>query len=271
MSVKQFGDEIVAAVRALMDSKIADVNARIELVQSELAALVASKIAEAIAQLPVPKDGVDGKDGRDGIDGKDGAPGKDGEKGQDGVDGKDGAPGLDGKDGLRGEKGVDGRDGKDGISGKDGRDGIDGKDGQHGRDALEIQPVDLDTTKSYPRGTYATFRGGLVRAARKTSPLLTGDLESAGWQVIFNGIAEMEVEESERGARYIVRTTAGTVLKVPTPSYRQIYKAGEKYLRGDMVTFGGSVWAATKDNPQGKPGEPGSDWVLAVKHGRDLR
>jgi hypothetical protein len=298
MSVKQFGDEIVAAVRALIDARVADVNERIALVQSELAALVASKIAEAIAQLPVPKDGVDGKDGRDGIDGKDGAPGKDGEKGQDGVDGKDGrdgidgkdgadgrhgkdgkdgidgkdgAPGLDGKDGLRGEKGADGRDGKDGISGKDGRDGMDGKDGEHGRDALEIRPVELDATKSYPRGTYAFYRGGLIHAQRKTSPLLNGGLEAAGWMVAVNGIASMEVDRSEHGARFIVRTTAGEVNKVPIPSYRQIFKLGETYLLGDMVTFGGSVWAATKDNAQGKPGEPGSDWVLAVKHGRDLR
>ena len=55
-------------------------------------------------------------------------------------------------------------------------------------------------------------------------------------------------------------------LTFPVPVYRDVYKEGAEYQRGDMVTWGGALWhcdAATKD----KPGT--ADWTLAVKKGRD--
>jgi hypothetical protein len=343
MSVKQFGDEIVAAVRALIDARVAEVNALIEAriseVNARFAALpvpqdgkdadpidVKAIIAEIIAGIPAPQDGKDADESavaalvlaqipkpKDGEDGKsvtiaDVTPMIAEEvsktlatwpRPKNGEPGKDAAP-VD-IDALKSAVLKEIPLPKDGtsVSMEDVRDALDTefakwssaqhpvildmvqramdrmpkpKDGEDGRDALEIRPVELDVTKSYPRGTYAFYRGGLIHAQRKTAPLLlNGDIETAGWMVAVNGIASMEVDRSEHGARFIVRTTAGEVNKVPIPSYRQIFKLGETYLLGDMVTFGGSVWAATKDNAQGKPGEPGSDWVLAVKHGRDLR
>src|SRR5690606_4393837 len=57
-----------------------------------------------------------------------------------------------------------------------------------------------------------------------------------------------------------------------TVQYRDIYQDGETYMRGDLVTFGGSLWIAVKDNPEGKPRDGKSaDWRLAAKHGRDGR
>lgn len=52
--------------------------------------------------------------------------------------------------------------------------------------------------------------------------------------------------------------------------YRGVFKEGQEYTRGNAVTFGGSLWFAQKDAPEGKPGLTGDEnWVLAVKRGRD--
>src|SRR5437899_3328308 len=61
--------------------------------------------------------------------------------------------------------------GADGTNGVDGKDGVDGIDGIDGRDALGIEIVEIEETRSYPRGTYAAWRGGLIRSIRRTSPL----------------------------------------------------------------------------------------------------
>lgn len=99
-----------------------------------LAGIVEEKVAQAVAVIPVPKDGEPGKDGVPGRDGENGAPGKDGSDGQSGTNGKDG---LDAVEFLRGADGnlivtmSNGttRDlgqfvGKDGVPGAAGRDGF---------------------------------------------------------------------------------------------------------------------------------------------------
>jgi hypothetical protein len=227
------------------------------------------------------KDGAPGKDGRDGIDGKDGAVG---EKGEPGINGKDGAPGLDGKPGERGEKGVDGLNGKDGAVGSDGKDGRDGRDGKDGaagvrgekgdpgRDALAIDILPtIDETKSYPRGTFAEYRGGTIRAIRNTDPI-TGDLASAGWSIAARGVWE-ETEELLADGRTTVRKTkytCGSVLERKTKSaqiiYRDIFRPETEYDKGDIVTFGGSTWHCMVDKPTDKPGIS-DQWRLIVKKG----
>ena len=127
-----------------------------------------------------------------GPQGEKGIPGDRGEAGPEGIAGKDGAPGLDGKDGApgpqgdRGEKGDRGPPGPAGEKGADGAPGMHGKDGApgaDGRDAIQIEVLPaIDEAKSYPRGTWASFRGGLIRAARNTDPI-TGALHEAGWHV----------------------------------------------------------------------------------------
>jgi len=265
-------------------------------------------IVARIDALPVAKDGAPGKDGADG---KDGAPGERGEKGdagergekgesgrdgRDGVDGKDGAPGLPGEKGERGnpglpgeqgEKGapgVDGRDGAPGLRGEQGergergipgQDGQDGEPGPAGRDALEIEVLDgIDATRSYARGTFAAYDGGLIRAARTTEPV-TDSLESAGWAIIVRGIAEIVVDQGDDPRQFGIglRMTGGdAVLKtfrIPAPLDRGVHKDGAAYERGDGVTHGGSWWIAQRDTNE-TPGMPGCDaWRLAVKRGRD--
>jgi hypothetical protein len=52
--------------------------------------------------------------------------------------------------------------------------------------------------------------------------------------------------------------------------YREVYKTGEHYDRGDVVSWGGNIWVAladTKASPGLKNGA-GGDWKMAVKEGR---
>jgi hypothetical protein len=58
-------------------------------------------------------------------------------------------------------------------------------------------------------------------------------------------------------------------LVIPSLIYREIYREGTEYERGDVVTFGGSMWVCMKETT-GKPGIS-NDWRLAVKKGRDAK
>jgi hypothetical protein len=253
----------------------------------------------AIKAIPAGKDGAPGRDGNDGAPGERGEKGesgaigerglkvdvgekgepgihgKDGASGRDGIDGKDGAPGLDGKPGERGEKGIDGINGKDGAGGSDGKDGatgVRGEKGDPGRDALAIDILPtIDETKSYPRGTFAEYRGGMIRALRNTDPI-TGDLASAGWSIAARGVWE-ETEELLADGRTTVRKTkytCGSVLERKTKSaqiiYRDIFRPETEYDKGDIVTFGGSTWHCMVDKPTDKPGIS-DQWRLIVKKG----
>lgn len=56
----------------------------------------------------------------------------------------------------------------------------------------------------------------------------------------------------------------------PALIYRDVYRPEKAYVRGDVVTFGGSMWhcnAATEE----KPGDGSAAWTLAAKRGRDGR
>ncbi|NLZ40282.1 MAG: hypothetical protein GX886_03315, partial [Comamonadaceae bacterium] len=206
-------------------------------------------ITAAVASIPV------GRDGKDGINGKDGADGRDG---------------VDGKDGINGKDGADGRDGVDG------KDGINGKDGADGRDALELDILDtIDPQKSYPRGTVAAYRGGLIKATRRTGPI--GDsLSAAGWRVILRGVAQTEVVPSDDLRTLGIRLThtdgevVEQTLRSPSLLYRGVFREGDQYDGGDAVTFGGSLWVALRATTT-KPGDGSPDWRLAVKKGRDGR
>jgi collagen type III alpha len=71
--------------------------------------------------------------------------------------------------------------------------------------------------------------------------------------------AELEEMIEARFAELQVRTFAD--------SYREVYRAGEQYRRGETVTWGGSLFLAmadTTDKPETTPA-----WRLMVKHGRD--
>lgn len=57
-------------------------------------------------------------------------------------------------------------------------------------------------------------------------------------------------------------------LEFPVTVYRNVFKEGDTYARGDVVTWAGSAWHADRETKE-KPGAPESGWSLMVKKGRD--
>lgn len=237
------------------------------------------EIEKTIKEMPVPKDG---KDGIDGINGKDGADGKDGEPGKDGADGTNGKDGIDGKNGADGisvdvdaiERAVNERVEKrlaEIEQPRDGRDGQQGPRGERGRDALQIDILpDINPEKSYPRGTFATHRGGLWRSKATTDGM-------QGWECIVDGMHELTLRQDENDPRTlhvaISKSAGDTVMGryfIPTVIDKGVFREEDaaSYVKGDGLTFGGSWYITQKDNPQGKPGQS-PDFRLAAKRGRD--
>lgn len=230
--------------------------------------------------------------------GSDGAPGPQGERGPQGIQGErgergaDGAPGSDGKDGERGPQGEPGPAGRDGESvaleavramlsemvAKAVSELPKPKDGEPGRDALQIDILpSIDSSRSYPRGTFAQHAGGTIYAFRRTDPL-TADIEKSGWSVCMNGVSEEREELSEDGRTYIRTTiyTSGAQMvrehKSQAIMDRGTYRAEATYERGDAVTWGGSSYIAqctTDAKPDSIEGK--SAWRLMAKRGRDGR
>ncbi len=260
MDYKAIAGALFAEVEKYVGTRITEISSAMEALQSQIKEL---SEREPIAG-PPGKDGTNGIDGKDGADGKEGAPGLAGQKGADGEAGPEGKPGADGAAGIDGAKGEDGRD---------------GREGDPGRDAVHIDVIDgIDPAKKYQRGTFAAFRGGMVRSFRATDQMpIDGDLERHGWHVVVRGICGHEIEASEDLRTFTVRSvmTDGvkTMATVRSPAMmdRGIWREENKYLRGDGVTCGGSFWVAQVDSPPGKPGDPDSGWRLVVRKGRDAK
>ncbi|WP_228290376.1 phage gp6-like head-tail connector protein [Klebsiella oxytoca] len=145
-----------------------------------------------------------------------------------------------------------------------------GKNGEDGRDALALELLPfIDESKSYPRGSYATHKGGLWRAYEKTHGL-------RGWECVVDGVAGVDVcMDGQRSFTVTVNRASGASEKkafdIPAMVYRGVFKSGDEYLPGDTVTWGGSLWHCDEQT-QDKPGETGSKgWTLAAKRGRDGR
>ncbi len=268
---------------------------------------VAAEVTRQIDQLPKPKDGIagmNGKDGRDGIDGQTGPIGPSPEP----VPGPAGTPGRDGKDAdpelIRGMVGAAVAEAvaaipaaAAGAPGKDAdpihpdtlrlmvveavREEIraiptpkDGDPGQPGRDSLEIDILpSVDPVKSYPRGTFACYEGGLIRAIRNTEPIKES-LFAAGWAVVIDGVSMFEVRQCEDLRSFAIRScrTSGATetneFRFPVLIYRGIFQEGMEYRRGDCVTWAGSAWHCEEESTKDKPGEGATDWRLMVKQGR---
>ena len=256
-------------------------------------------VAEVLKLIPQPKDGRDGREGKDGQPGKDGLPGKDGQPGKDAVidygyiidevlrrmpmpkDGSPGPQGEPGKDGqsIIGPQGPEGRPGKDveinypSIVAEVLKQIPPPKDGASGRDALQIDILSsVDLSRSYPRGTFARYDGGIIRSFRDTVP---GDtLEKSGWEVVLLGIAEISARMSPdcRTIAVITRATGReateTAFGIPAMVYRGIFDSTQKYVQGDVVTWDGSAWHCQRATLMPPSRNNESDWKLMVKEGR---
>ncbi len=82
------------------------------------------------------------------------------------------------------------------------------------------------------------------------------------------GFDDLELVEDDRG-RPILRCVRGEKIREfrIDGAYCGVWKAGEAYLKGDKVTWGGSLFIARQDTTD-KP-ETTAAWQLAVKHGKE--
>lgn len=143
---------------------------------------------------------------------------------------------------------------------------------EHGRDAidLEILPA-IDETKQYPRGTYATHRGGLWKSFERTHGM-------RGWECIVDGVDAVNVtQDAEREFSVKLAKSSGAEVvqkfALPIQIYKGVHREGEAYDQHDSVTWAGSQWTSTKSENTDKPGTSDA-WILCVKAGRngkDLR
>lgn len=173
---------------------------------------------------------VPGPAGEPGPQGEPGPPGQPGQPGPVGPIGTDGEEGLVGKPGEPGPAGPAGRDGQPAAPGAPGRDGAKGDPGDKGADG-----------KDGKDGRDGTLEGATIL-----------DIDE-------RTIAILRADGSELGRKTF-----------PVPLYRGVYVAGTGYIKGDAVTYGGSLWIA-RDGTKEKPGDGVTAWQLAVKAGRDGR
>lgn len=255
-----------------------------------LAPVIKAAIAAALAEMPKPEP-IPGPAGPQGEAGKDATVDLDALKAAilaelvlpEPIPGPAGPQGEAGPAGPQGEAGKDATVDVEAIKSavlaavvvpepQHGRDGADGKDAL----MLEILPG-IDTSKSYVRGTYASYNGGLWRSYERTHGM-------RGWECIVDGVANVEIKHNPSDPRVIfmgVTKSSGEQyhehISIPSVIYKEVYSSEAVYEKGDAVTYNGSLFIAIDDAPSSVPGAGApadTGWRLAVKsgrNGRDLR
>lgn len=248
--IRQLVADAVAEIPAPKDGKDVDMDA--------VRAMIDDAVAKAVAAVPAPKDGRDGKDGKDAepvtvgqiVDAVRSAP--DAVKAAV-VEYLTANPPPAGKDGKDGEKGDPGKDGKDGSDGRDGKDGV---------DAVEF-------FKSDAGHLIVTMSNG---ATRDLGPIVGKD--GAPGRDGFS-LKDFDAELMPDGRSILLKfadetdTSFAVELGIPTMIYRGAYKHDQTYSKGDTVTWNGSLWHCNVDGNGDRPGERDSGWSLAAKAGRD--
>lgn len=157
--------------------------------------------------------------------------------------------------------------GADGLDGQPGKDGSDGKDGKDGESVSEEAVKDAiaasferrfsDLQLSWERQARETFEKAMDRMpapkdgkdGRDSLPLESIEVLQEGRNVT------LKLGDVER------------TIKLDTVIDRGVW-AQQDYEKGDAVSYGGSLWIAQEDAPDGAPGTT-KGWRLAVKKGRD--
>jgi hypothetical protein len=160
------------------------------------------------------------------------------------------------------------------VQPKDGIDGNHGQDGSNGKDAADIDIIPaIDENKSYPKGTWASYKGGLIKSLRDTHPMGQKSLLEAGWDIVVQGIQAIEVHPLDDGEFAIKSVLTGgqdhiTKMAIPAMVYKGVWKESNgAYKKGHTVTQSGSLWVCLKAT-ETKPGSS-DDWQLAAKRGTD--
>ena len=224
--------------------------------------MAADAAQKAVADIPSPKDGADGKS----------------------VTLEDVRPLIE--DAIKAiPPPKDGRDGKDGSSvtlddvlptlredvqkaialmpvPKDGVDGMDGADGKS---------VSVDDLRQMFEAEQAKWALDFERRAQDVLQKAIDKMPAPKDGKDGLGFDDLTVEDDGDGNVILKFQRDGMVkefaLHFPRFKYCGVW-TDQAYREGDGATFGGSLWLAKKDNPEGKPGQS-DDWQLAVKKGRD--
>jgi vacuolar-type H+-ATPase subunit F/Vma7 len=149
--------------------------------------------------------------------------------------------------------------------------GKDGLNGSNGLDAMQIEILpSIDAEKRYPRGTYARYKGGVIRAVRDTD---AGEPMQSGWEVLINGVDNVEIHQLQGGEfaiKTILSNGQSNIVKaaLPTMEYKGVWKESNgEYSKGHTVTHQGSLWHCNKSTTD-KPSTSDA-WTLCTKAGRD--
>jgi hypothetical protein len=148
------------------------------------------------------------------------------------------------------------------------KDGEPGKDGTDGRDALNLHVMrGIDEARKYRKGEYASHNGGLWMSVKSTDGM-------EGWDCIVDGVADVLIEQQDDRtfAVKVFKSGGDVVLKsfsLPVMIYKDLFRDGNIYKAGDVVTWAGHMWICKKET-DAKPVE-GEAWRIAVKRGQDAK
>lgn len=212
--------------------------------------------------------GAKGETGERGEPGERGLQGERGSEGPQGETGEIGPPGLRGETGERGEAGAAGLPGERGLPGEKGATGEPGAPGRDGAGVVAAL-LDIDGALTLTMSDGRLVKLGVV-VGRDGAPGAPGanGLDGLGFDdadLEYDGERTVTVRLKQGD-----RVKAFPPLVLPAMIYRDIYREGAAYARGDVVTWGGSLYHCGEPTSE-QPGEGSKAWRLCAKRGRDGR
>lgn len=146
---------------------------------------------------------------------------------------------------------------------------------KNGEDGQDGKSVTADEVAAAMEGQFAKWA---LEFERKADGVLTKAVdrlkqpENGKDAVQLDGF-EISLDDDGRTMKLSMKADGREIsreVKIPSVIYRGVFRHGEKYEKGDALTYGGSLWIAVKDEAEGVPGTC-DDYKLAVKRGRDGR
>lgn len=220
--------------------------------------------------------GDPGERGPQGLQGEKGLPGEIGPRGEKGDRGEPGALGERGERGEKGERGADGRSAYEcavaaGFSGTE-KQWVESLRGTNGIDGQSITVDDIRDMFLAEQAKWALeFERRAQDTLQRAIDRMPAPKDGKDGRDAFD-LEDIQINLADddrtltlafvRGEQRVERSVV-----LHHPIYRGVYRTGEKYVRGDTVTWGGSTWIAMRDTDS-KP-EADDSWRLSVKKGRD--